>query len=165
MDGEQTELLRDTPRFRINSREGAEAFRLRKSFLGTSRMTYRASVLREIGRVPETLRFQADEYLFTLAGLFADVLILRESLTFYRLHDANLFQFSDGNVEAIRRKGQVLGGAGAGTARRIAAPSGRALRSRKSLWIGCRTKQINFCCWRMVGCHGRQSKPNCRTIE
>jgi glycosyltransferase involved in cell wall biosynthesis len=104
----QAELVRDTPRFRITSREGAEAFRLRKSFLGTSRMTYRAAVLREIGRVPEALRFQADEYLFTLAGLFADVLILRESLTFYRLHDANLFQFTDGNVDAIRRKGRVL---------------------------------------------------------
>jgi glycosyltransferase involved in cell wall biosynthesis len=104
----ETELVRDTPRFRINSREGAEAFRLRKSFLGTSRMTYRARVLRQLGPVPETLRFQADEYLFTLAGLFADVLILREPLTFYRLHDANLFQFSNGNVEAVRRKGQVL---------------------------------------------------------
>jgi glycosyltransferase involved in cell wall biosynthesis len=104
----QTELVRDTPRFRLTSRKSAEAFRLRKSFLGTSRMTYRAAVLREIGRVPETLRFQADEYLFTLAGLFADVLILRDSLTFYRLHDANLFQFSDGNVESIRRKGRVL---------------------------------------------------------
>ena len=105
---QQTELVRDTPRFRITSREGAQAFRLRKSFLGTSRMTYRAGILREIGRVPETLWFQADEYLFTLAGLFADVLILRESLTFYRLHDANLFQFSGGDVEAIRRKGRVL---------------------------------------------------------
>ena len=104
----QTELVRDTPRFRLTSRKSAEVFRLRKSFLGTSRMTYRAAVLREIGRVPETLRFQADEYLFTLAGLFADVLILRNSLTFYRLHDANLFQFSDGNVESIRRKGRVL---------------------------------------------------------
>ena len=103
-----TELVRETPRFRITSREGAEAFRLRKSFLGTSRMTYRAAVLREIGPVPETLRFQADEYLFTLAGLCADVLILRESLTFYRLHDTNLFQFTDGDAEAIRRKGRVL---------------------------------------------------------
>jgi glycosyltransferase involved in cell wall biosynthesis len=104
----QTELVRDTPRFRIASREGAQAFRLRKSFLGTSRMTYRAGILREIGRVPETLRFQADEYLFTLAGLFADVLILHEPLTFYRLHDANLFQFSGNDTEAIRRKGRVM---------------------------------------------------------
>ena len=108
-DGRQNvELLRERPRFRIDSREGAQVFRLRKSFLGTSRMTYRAAVLRKIGRVPETLRFQADEYLFTIAGLLADVLILRESLTFYRLHDANLFQLSDGNVEAVRRKGQVM---------------------------------------------------------
>ena len=103
-----TELLRDTPRFRLTSRAGAEALRLRKSFLGTSRMTCRARILREIGPVPETLRFQADEYLFTLAGLFADVLILRDALTFYRLHDANFFQFTDGNAESIRRKGRVL---------------------------------------------------------
>ncbi|HLK18539.1 MAG TPA: glycosyltransferase family A protein [Bryobacteraceae bacterium] len=102
------ELLRDTPRFRLTSRSGAESFRLRKSFLGTSRMTYRAQILREIGRVPETLRFQADEYLFTLAGLLADVLILRASLTFYRLHDANLFQLGDGNAEAVRRKSDVM---------------------------------------------------------
>jgi glycosyltransferase involved in cell wall biosynthesis len=102
------ELLRDTPRFRLTSREGAETFRLRKSFLGTSRMTYRGQILRAIGRVPQTLRFQADEYLFTLAGLFADVLILRESLTFYRLHDANLFQLGDGNATAVRRKSDVM---------------------------------------------------------
>ena len=104
----ETELVRETPRFRISSREGAETFRLRKSFLGTSRMTYRASVLRQIGRVPEGLQFQADEYLFTLGGILSDVLILREPLTFYRLHDANLFQLSDGNTDAIRRKGRVL---------------------------------------------------------
>ncbi len=102
------ELLRDAPRFRLTSRAGAETFRLRKSFLGTSRMTCRTRILREIGRVPEPLRFQADEYIFTLAGLFADVLILRESLTFYRLHDANLFQLGDGDARAVRRKGDVM---------------------------------------------------------
>ena len=105
---EHTELLREMPRFRITSSEGAKAFRLRKSFLGTSRMTYRADVLRKIGRVPEALTFEADEYLFTLAGLYGDVLILRDSLTFYRLHDKNAFQIADGNAEAIRRKQRVL---------------------------------------------------------
>jgi glycosyltransferase involved in cell wall biosynthesis len=108
-DGRQnTELLREVPRLRITSREGAEAFRLRKSFLGTSRMTYRADVLRKIGRVPEELTFEADEYLFTLAGLYADVLILRDTLTFYRLHDKNSFQIADRNSDAIRRKQRVL---------------------------------------------------------
>ncbi len=105
---EHTELLGEIPRFRITSKEGARAFRVRKSFLGTSRMTYRADILRKIGSVPETLTFEADEYLFTLAGLFADVLILRESLTFYRLHDKNAFQIADGNADAIRRKQRVL---------------------------------------------------------
>src|SRR5271168_5635127 len=39
---EHTELLREVPRFRVNSDDGARTFRLRKSFLGTSRMTFRA---------------------------------------------------------------------------------------------------------------------------
>src|SRR5206468_7737306 len=60
-DGRQhTELLREVPRFRIDSIDGARAFRLRKSFLGTSRMTLRSDVLRKIGKVPEALRIEAD---------------------------------------------------------------------------------------------------------
>lgn len=108
-DGRQhAELLREVPRFRIDSEAGARLFRLRKSFLGTSRMTFRADLLRQIGKVPEALRFEADEYLFTLAGFYSDVLILRESFTFYRLHESNAFQIADGNKDAIRRKQRVL---------------------------------------------------------
>ena len=110
-DGRQhTELIREVPRFRIASPEGARAFRLRKSFLGTSRMTCRSAVLKRIGHVPEILTFEADEYLFTLAGLFGDILILRESFTFYRQHETNAFQVQDGNVQALRRKQAVLAG-------------------------------------------------------
>ena len=108
-DGRQhTELLREVPRFRLESKEGARTFRLRKSFLGTSRMTYRSEILRRIGAVPEALVFEADEYLFTLAGLFADVLIVRESYTYYRLHQGNAFQIADGCPEFLRRKHRVL---------------------------------------------------------
>jgi cellulose synthase/poly-beta-1,6-N-acetylglucosamine synthase-like glycosyltransferase len=108
-DGRQhEELLREMPRFRIDSEEGARAFRLRKSFLGTSRMTFRKDLLRQIGTVPEALRIEADEYLFTLGGFLSDVLILRESFTFYRLHDKNAFQISDGNREATGRKQRIL---------------------------------------------------------
>ena len=105
---QHVQLLKEVPRFRINSETGARAFRLRKSFLGTSRMTMRAAVLRQIGRVPEPLTIEADEYLFTLAGVLSDVLILRESLTFYRLHAGNAFQVADGNKQALRRKQKVL---------------------------------------------------------
>jgi glycosyltransferase involved in cell wall biosynthesis len=105
---QQTESPLDTSRFRITSTEGAKTFRMRRGFLGTSRMAYRREILRRIGRVPEALKFEADEYLFTLAGLFADVMILRESFTFYRLHDKNLFQLPNGDAQGIRRKQEVL---------------------------------------------------------
>lgn len=105
---EHTELLREVPRFRVNSDEGARTFRLRKSFLGTSRMTFRAEVLRRVGRVPETLGIQADEYLFTLGAVLSEVMILREPLTCYRLHESNAFQIADGNAAAMRRKYTVL---------------------------------------------------------
>jgi glycosyltransferase involved in cell wall biosynthesis len=105
---EHTEVLREMSRFRINSVEGAKTFRMRKCFLGTSRMAYRTEILHRIGKVPESLHFEADEYLFTLAGLFADVMILPEIFTFYRLHDNNLFQFRKGDSQAVRRKQRIL---------------------------------------------------------
>jgi glycosyltransferase involved in cell wall biosynthesis len=109
LDGRQhTELLREVCRLRIKSPEQARTFRKMKSFLGTSRMTYRREVLGQIGPVPESLTFEADEYLFTLAGLFADVVVLRESYCFYRLHDGNLFQLSNGGENGVRKKQHVL---------------------------------------------------------
>jgi glycosyltransferase involved in cell wall biosynthesis len=102
------ELIRESPHFRIDSVAGARLFRLRKSFLGTSRMSYRAELLRRIGPVPESLTIQADEFLFTLGALFSEVLLLRDPLTFYRLHGQNLFQVSDGSAAALRRKHAVL---------------------------------------------------------
>src|SRR5208282_6394841 len=104
----RSELVRECPRFRIDSVAGARLFRLRKSFLGTSRMAFRAEILRRIGPVPESLTIQADEFLFTLGALFSEVLLLRDPLTFYRLHGQNLFQVSDGSVAALRRKHAVL---------------------------------------------------------
>src|SRR5208337_826780 len=104
----RSELVRGFPRFRMDSAAGARIFRRRKSFLGTSRMAFRAELLRRIGPVPESLTIQADEFLFTLGALFSEVLLLREPLTFYRLHGQNLFQVSDGSVTALRRKHAVL---------------------------------------------------------
>ena len=104
----RSELLRELPRFRIDSVANARAFRFRRSFLGTSRMAYRSELLKRIGPVPESLVIEADEYLFTLAGIFAEVLILRDALTFYRIHGANLFQTSGKDQNAARRKYEVL---------------------------------------------------------
>lgn len=103
-----TEVLREVSRFRLDSAESAQTFRVRKAFLGTSRMTIRAGLACGILPVPEQLRFEADEYLFTLAAAGAVAVILPEALTFYRIHEANLFQMSGFNEEATRRKMQVL---------------------------------------------------------
>src|SRR5271154_153888 len=105
---ECVQSLREPARFRLDSVAAARQFRLRKSFLGTSRMAYRAAVLKKIGRVPEALTIQADEYLFTVAGLFCEVVIRREPLTYYRLHETNAFQIANGSATALRRKYIVL---------------------------------------------------------
>src|ERR1700674_131687 len=108
-DGRQhAELPREVSRFRINLATDARKFCARRGFLGTSRMAFRGEILRGIGAVPETLKFEADEYLFSIAGILADVMILRESFTFYRLHNRNLFQLANGSAEGIRKKQQVL---------------------------------------------------------
>ena len=104
----RSELVRESPQFRMDSVAGARLFRLRKSFLGTSRMAFRADLLRRIGPAPEPLVIEADEYLFTLGALFSEVLLLREPLTFYRLHGQNLFEIGDRNASSLRRKHAVL---------------------------------------------------------
>lgn len=105
---QQQEMLREGFRFRANTTEGARLFRTRCSFLGTSRMTVRRNVLAQIGRVPEGIVVQADEFLFTLSAVLADIEILREPLTYYRYHEANGFQISRFDEPAIRRKQQSL---------------------------------------------------------
>jgi glycosyltransferase involved in cell wall biosynthesis len=109
LDGrELSETLRDGFRFQANTMEGALLFRRRGAFLGTSRMTIRTKLLREIGPVPEALVVQADEYLYTLASVLSGAQILPETLTYYRLHESNGFHNLGRDVRLIRRKQAVL---------------------------------------------------------
>jgi Glycosyl transferase family 2 len=95
-------------KLRINSVESARLFRLRKSFLGTSRMTMRAEIARRILPVPESLVFEADEYLFTLAAAMSEAVILREALTCYVIHGSNLYMSAGSGRAGLRRKQQVM---------------------------------------------------------
>ncbi|HTQ62324.1 MAG TPA: glycosyltransferase [Candidatus Solibacter sp.] len=109
LDGlQQYDSLNEGFRFSAGNLQGARLFRLRKSFLGTSRMTIRAEVLRRIGEVPEALHVQADEYLFTLAAVLSWVKVLPEPLTFYRMHEGNLFQVSSDDPKKTGRKRAAL---------------------------------------------------------
>jgi glycosyltransferase involved in cell wall biosynthesis len=105
---QQYDSLGEGFRFSAGNLEGARLFRLRKSFLGTSRMTIRADILRRIGEVPDALHVQADEYLFTLAAALSWVKVLPEPLTFYRMHEGNLFQVSSDDPEKTGRKRAAL---------------------------------------------------------
>jgi glycosyltransferase involved in cell wall biosynthesis len=105
---EQAEILREGFRFQANTMAGALLFRRRGAFLGTSRMTIRAELLRRIGPVPETIEIQADEYLFTLSAVIAGAQILPEALTYYRLHEANSFQLASHDPQKLRRKQKSL---------------------------------------------------------
>ena len=95
-------------RLRLNSLAAASVFRLRKSFLGTSRMSIRAAVARQILPVPEVLRIEADEYLFTLAPALSELVILTEALTYYRLHAGSLYNSAGSSVAGLRLKQSVL---------------------------------------------------------
>jgi glycosyltransferase involved in cell wall biosynthesis len=104
--GERTVAPEKAERFRLGSLEAARAFRLRKTYLGTSRMALRASVAREILPVPEALVIEADEYLFTMAAAMSDVVILREALCHYRLHSGSLY-LAASSKDALKRKRAV----------------------------------------------------------
>ena len=107
-DVRRTELVRESPRFRIDSLSGAQVFTRRKSFLGTSRLACRSEVLRRIGPAPEDLIVEADEFLFTMGAVYSEVLLLREALTFYRVQGQNLYQVNRNDVAMLRRKHRVL---------------------------------------------------------
>ncbi|MDP9339200.1 MAG: glycosyltransferase [Acidobacteriota bacterium] len=110
-------------RFLVNSLATARAFRLRKSFLGTSRMAMRAELARRIIPVPEALVIEADEYLFTLAAVLREVLILREPLTCYVLHGGNLYVSAGSGTAGLRRKQSVLAA--------LSAALGKSLRAHE----------------------------------
>jgi hypothetical protein len=121
-DGTLRAIAPEKPeRLRLNSMVSARVFRLRKSFLGTSRMTMRAAIARQILPVPEALVIEADEYLFTLAAVLSELLILPEALTHYRLHGANLYNAAGGNAAGLRRKQGVLAALAAALRRELLA--------------------------------------------
>jgi len=95
-------------RLRLNSLAAARCFRLRKSYLGTSRMTVRAEIAREILPVPEALTIEGDEYLFTIAAALGDLVIFQDALTYYRQHGANLYNAAGTRPNWLRRKQCVM---------------------------------------------------------
>ena len=93
---------------RFSSPEEARQFLELRSFLGTSRLAARKSVLVSIVPLPEALLVEADEFLATLGLALAGCIVLDQPLTSYRFHSGNQFQFSGQDPRRQRRKSVSL---------------------------------------------------------
>lgn len=94
--------------FNLQNSEGARTFRNYMCFLGTSRVAIRRNVLEKILPIPETLFIEADEFMSALAVAHSAAFLLPDSLTFYRLHEENYYQFRGKDDGKLRRKKVVL---------------------------------------------------------
>jgi glycosyltransferase involved in cell wall biosynthesis len=117
-----TILLPETPEyFDMRSAAGAQVFRNLMCFLGTSRVAIRRDVLMRVLPIPETLTIEADEFMSAVAVACGGAILLVEPLTFYRLHDQNLFQFRTNDAVRMRKKMQALDCLASGLSGRLAA--------------------------------------------
>jgi glycosyltransferase involved in cell wall biosynthesis len=79
------------------------------SYMGTSRLAIRKSVLDKILPVPDGIVIEADEYLATLAVAISGALVIDQPLTNYRFHSGNLYQYGTYDLKKARRKSDALG--------------------------------------------------------
>ncbi|HWG58349.1 MAG TPA: glycosyltransferase family A protein [Candidatus Acidoferrales bacterium] len=102
------ETLREECHFQACLPGGADILRNRKHLLGTSRLAIRTAIARQITPLPENLIFEADEFLFTIAAVLSETVIITAALAYYRHHDSNLYQTASANHESGLRKLRVL---------------------------------------------------------
>lgn len=92
----------------LDSWRTAQIFRIYRTYFGTSRLSLRTRIARRVLPLPERLVFEADEYLFTIAGTITRWLVMKEPLTHYRIHGQNLFLSPGVTGDGLRRKRDVL---------------------------------------------------------
>lgn len=140
----KTVALDKSERLRLNTRQNAQVFRLHRAYLGTSRLCLRTELARKIVPVPEELVFEADEYLFTIAGILSEFVILKDALTNYRIHSGNFFIAANRESNGLRRKQRVLAA--------LFDALGRDLRARGA------PGEVTSCVLEIVGAEATQLK-------
>jgi glycosyltransferase involved in cell wall biosynthesis len=78
-----------------------------KAFLATSKLTVRRTLLDRIGRIPEELRFCADEPIMDAALALGGAVLLDRPLAYYRYHGSNLFGFESRDPVRNRKRYEV----------------------------------------------------------
>ena len=71
-------------------------------------MTLRAEIASRILPVPEALVIEADEYLFTMAAMLSEIVILQGAFTYYGIHGGNLYLSGGEGKTGLRRKQRVM---------------------------------------------------------
>jgi glycosyltransferase involved in cell wall biosynthesis len=93
---------------RIDNVAEASLFRQMMCFFGTSRVTIRHSILNRVFPIPESLVVEADEFMSIMSAVYTTAGLLDQPLTFYRLHEGNLFQLQKPDENKSRRIQCVL---------------------------------------------------------
>jgi glycosyltransferase involved in cell wall biosynthesis len=79
---------------------------LRFGAVSTSGMAIRASIFRKALPIPERLRIFADTYLLGVVIFTAPIVAVKEYLTHYRIHGANLCSFRDPDAHRAMKRAQ-----------------------------------------------------------
>lgn len=88
--------------------EGATFFRQTMCFFGTSRLMIRKEVAQRVIPIPESIVIEADEFLAIMSIAYSRAALLTEPLTYYRLHEDNLYQIRSGDCRKLKRMHQAI---------------------------------------------------------
>lgn len=109
ISGESTATQPEISRtFGFGSASDATFFRQMVCFFGTSRVVIRKQTAHRVLPIPESITIEADEFMSTLSIAHSSAVLLPDLLTFYRLHEDNLYQFRSPDPQKLRRLQQVL---------------------------------------------------------
>lgn len=78
-------------------------FRHMMSFFGTSRVVIRKKIALQALPVPESIVIEADEFLSILSIGLSGAFLLEDPLTYYRIHENNLYQLQWADHQKLRR--------------------------------------------------------------
>ncbi|MGH9758282.1 MAG: glycosyltransferase family 2 protein, partial [Candidatus Acidiferrales bacterium] len=84
-------------------------FRRMMCFFGTSRVVIRKRIAECALPVPESIVIEADEFLSIMSIAYSKAILVPDSLTFYRLHEDNLYQIRSADPRKLRRMHDAIG--------------------------------------------------------
>jgi glycosyltransferase involved in cell wall biosynthesis len=102
--GQTTSTLPPESRaFSFSTLSDTTFFRHMMCFFGTSRVVIRKKIAEQALPIPESLVIEADEYLSIMSIARSRAVLLQDSLTYYRLHENNLYQLRSPDASKVRR--------------------------------------------------------------